>query len=107
LLTIDGKQVFPPTRPLPVPEDLLRIDTEDTVFGTFVHALDATGAPLDKPTDVYGFFVPSVTVNQGQRVKFQSVLLTGSVGGFIPPGVPAQRLDQAIAVTCEGRAVVF
>jgi hypothetical protein len=109
LLTIDGEQVFPPTTPPSIPqtEELLRIETEETVFGTFVHALDATRTPLDEPTDVYGFFLPSVTVNQGQRVEFQSVILIGSIGGFIPPRVPAQRIDQAIEVTCEGSVVVF
>lgn len=105
-LTIDGQQLFPPTI-RPIPEDLLRVATEDTVFGTFVHALDATRTPLDEPTAVYGFFVPSVTVEPSQRVTFQSILLTGSIGGLLPPGDPAQRLEQAIAVTCEGRVVAF
>jgi hypothetical protein len=77
------------------------------VFGTFVHALDATRTPLDGPTAVYGYFVPSVTVDQGQRVTFRSVLLTGSIGGFLPPGGQAQRLEQAIAITCEGSVVDF
>jgi hypothetical protein len=108
-LTIDGEQLFPPTAPPSIPqtEDLIRIETEETVFGTFVHALDATRTPLDGPTDVYGFFLPSVTIDQSKRVEFQSVILTGSIGGFIPPGVPTQRIDQAIEVTCEGSVVVF
>jgi len=77
------------------------------VFGTFVYAMDATRTPLDEPTSVYGFFVPSVAVDPGQRAAFQSMILMGSVGGFLAPGAPAQRLDQAITVQGEGSLVVF
>jgi hypothetical protein len=107
-LTINGEPLFPPTTPpLPGAEGLMRIATETTVFGTFVYAMDATHRPLDEPTYVYGFFVPSVAVDPSHRVAFPSMILTGSVGGFLPPRVPAQRIDQAITVQCEGSLVVF
>jgi len=107
-LTIDGTQVFPPTTdPAPGGEDRAHIHTEATVFGTFIYATDATRTPLDEPTSVYGFFVPAVSVDPGNRVTFPSVLLTGRVGGFQAPGAPAQRIERAIPIQCEGRVVAF
>jgi hypothetical protein len=107
-LTIDGTQVFPPTtEPVPGAEGLTQINTEATVFGTFVYAMDATRTPLDAPTSVYGFFVPSVSVDPPNQVTFPSVLLTGRVGGFLAPGAPAQRIERAIPIQCEGRVVEF
>jgi hypothetical protein len=105
-LTIDGAQVFPPTtEPVPGGENSTHIRTEATVFGTFVYATDATRTPVDEPTSVYGFFVPSVSVDPGNQVTFPSVLLTGRVGGLLPPGAPAQRIERAIPIQCEGRIV--
>jgi hypothetical protein len=107
-LTVDGEPLFPPlARPSPRAEGPVRLGTDATVFGTFVSATDATHAPSDEPTYVYGFFVPSVTLDVGQWVTFPSVILTGSVGGFLPPRSPVQRIDQAIAVECEGSLVLF
>ena len=107
-LTVDGTQLFPPpSLPWPDPEGLTRIVREATVFGTFVYAMDATGTPLDEPTHVYGFFVPLVAVDASQRAAFPSVLLLGSLGGRQVPGSPAQRLDRAIEIQCEGSVVAF
>ena len=107
-LIVDEEQLFPPPAP-PLPEtaDLSRIVREATVFGTFVYAMDATGTPLDEPILVYGFFVPLVAVDASQRAAFPSVLLLGSVGGRRVPGSPAQRIDRAIDIHCEGSLVAF
>ena len=105
---MDGIPLFPPpSPPLPNPAGLTRIASEATVFGTFVYAMDATGTPLDKPTHVYGFFVPLVAVDASHQTTFPSVLLLGSVGGLRRPGNPAQRIDHAIALECDGRLVAF
>ena len=107
-LTVDGERLFPPlSPPLPDPAGLTRIASEATVFGTFVYAMDATGTPLDAPTHVYGFFVPLVAVDASQHAAFPSVLLLGSLGGRRVPGSPAQHLDRAIEIQCEGRVVAF
>lgn len=107
-LTVDGNQLFPPPSPPPPdPAGLTRIASEATVFGTFVYAMDATGTPLDEPTHIYGFFVPLVAVDPSHPAAFPSVLLLGSVGGLRVPGSPAQRIDQAIEIQCEGSLVAF
>jgi hypothetical protein len=107
-LIVDEEQLFPPpSPPLPDTADLLRIASEATVFGTFVYAMDATGTPLDEPTHVYGFFVPLVAVDPSHHTAFPSVLLLGSVGGLRIPGSPAQRIDRAIEIQCEGSLVAF
>jgi hypothetical protein len=107
-LRVDKEQLFPPPAPpLPDAADLTRIASEATVLGTFVYAMDATGTPLDKPTHVYGFYVPLVTVSPGHPTTFPSVLLLGSVGGFQLPGSPVQRIDRAIEIDCEGELVAF
>jgi hypothetical protein len=107
-LTVDGEQLFPPpSPPLPDPAGLTRIASEATVFGTFVYAMDATGTPLDEPTHVYGFFVPLVAVDASHQTTFPSVRLLGSVGGFRIPGSPAQRIDRAIEIQCDGSLVAF
>jgi hypothetical protein len=107
-LTVDGEHLFPPpSPPLPDPTGLTRIVSEATVFGTFVYAMDATGTPLDKPTHVYGFFVPLVAVDASYQTTFPSVLLLGGIGGRRIPGSPAQHLDRAIELDCEGSVVAF
>jgi hypothetical protein len=108
-LILDGEPLFPPPSPPPLPDPagLTRIASEATVFGTFVYALDATGTPLDEPTHVYGFFVPLVVVDPSHSATFPSVLLLGSIGGLRVPGSPAQRIDQAIEIQCEGSLVAF
>jgi hypothetical protein len=107
-LIVDEEQLFPPLAPpLPDPAGLTRIASEATVFGTFVYAMDATGTPLDEPTHVYGFFVPLVAVDASQRAAFPSVLLLGSLGRRQVPGSPAQHLDRAIEIQCEGSVVAF
>jgi hypothetical protein len=104
----DGRGAAVSAHPAPPgAEGLVRIATDATVFGTFVYAMDATHTPLDAPTAVYGFFVPSMSMDVGHQVVFPSVILTGDVGGLLPPGVPAQQIEQAIAVQCEGSRVVF
>jgi hypothetical protein len=105
-LIVDEEQLFPPPS-LPETVDLPRIVREATVFGTFVYAMDATGTPLDELTHVYGFFVPLVAVDASQRAAFPSVLLLGSIGGRRVPGSPAQHLDRAIEIQCEGSVVAF
>ena len=103
-----GHNCFPPpSPPWPDPAGLPRIVREATVFGTFVYAMDATGTPLDEPTQVYGFFVPLVAVDSSHQTTFPSVLLLGSVGGLRLPGNPAQRIDRAIDIACEGSLVAF
>jgi hypothetical protein len=80
---------------------------EATVFGTFVYAMDATGTLLDEPTYVYGFYVPLVVVSPEHPTAFPSVLLLGSLSGFQLSGSPAQRIDWAIEIDCEGNLVAF
>lgn|GEM_PF-3256622 len=107
-VTIDGEVVFPPTSRGQF-ADLGQIKTEKGIFGTFVYGLDSTRAPLDAPSYVYGFFIPSVSPrgDSHEPVTFETMFLKGNVGGFIPQWVPAQRIQDAAKISCKAQAVFF
>lgn len=105
-LRIDGEQVFPPTRGFSG-RVVTELKSEPTVLGELVSALDSSMTPVDAPTYVYSFFVPTIAVVPGRDATFESMLLKGSTGGFIPDWVPMQRVGQATAISCKGQVVAF
>ena len=105
-VTIDGDVVFPPqASQFP---GLVSVKSDESVFGKFVFGMDSSRTPVDAPSYIFGFFVPKMSLADGQRVaKFDSIFLKGSVGGHIPQWVPAQHINDTVKISCEAQSVVF
>ncbi len=95
---------------LPVDQEQFRVSMrfDRTAFGELVTAYVSPQYVADVPSKVYGVFIPGIQVyeNGEQEAVFQTKLLVGRAGGFLPPNLQYQKINQVIDLECSADLVM-
>ena len=86
-----------------------RYDYQNTLFGQLVTAATSHKFVADEAEKTFGLFIPKIILDDHDTsgVKFESILMIGSSGGFQPIPVVVQNIEELVKLECTASRVIF
>lgn len=101
----DGSDSLVPGKP---GENLVNLSSVNSPIGTVVSSLVTRKHIADAPSAVYSLVVPGIMLrNMGDNVKFETILMIGSNGGFRSLPAVYQQIHDVKQMECEAQLVNF
>ena len=83
------------------------LSTANTPLGQVVSGVVTPKFIADVPSDVYSLIIPGIYLGNTYEAEFETKLLIGSNGGFMPAPAVMQRIHEVKDLTCTAQSVDF